>query len=76
MDDIIKFRWVVSYIHKDCMNDLDLMRSMNKEYFTNELKATQFAEKQRHKTKPDYWQPDMWKEEEYEVTNKYWRCKK
>ena len=71
-----KYRWVVHYAYKDCINDLDLLRSTGSEYFDNEKDALAFVENNKHKGKPFYWQPDMWREVEFEVTTKHWKLDK
>ena len=57
-----KYRWVVNYAYKDCINDLDLLRSTGRKYFDNEKDALEFVENNKHKGKPFYWQPEMHQE--------------
>jgi hypothetical protein len=64
MSPSAKYRWVANYTYKDCINDIDLLRSTGRKYFDNEKDALEFVENNKHKGKPFYWQPQMHKEVE------------
>ena len=66
-------RFVVLYHPKDCVDDWDLLRYSEKKYFDDLDSAKKFAEENKHKGKPFYWQPNIWKEHEFERTETYWR---
>jgi hypothetical protein len=70
MSPSAKYRWVANYTYKDCINDIDLLRSTGRKYFDNEKDALEFVENNKHKGKPFYWQPQMHKE--VEVMREVW----
>lgn len=55
------------------MDDLDLLRSSGmRAYFDTKEEALQFAEENKFKRKPKYWQPYIWKEKQVEHINYEW----
>lgn len=66
-------RWTVHYVDGDGSDDWQLMMNSHRKYFYSESEAKAFAEKHFFKKKPKYWQPEIWREIEYEVVSKHWK---
>jgi len=65
-----KYRWAVSYTSEFAVDDWGCGDS--RAHFSNEKAAKEFAETKKHKAKPFYWQPNMWREVEIETITKRW----
>lgn len=67
-------RWTVHYHLPDTIDDLDLMRTGCRAYFSSEQEANAFAENHKFKKKPSYWQPYVVREKKIIITSESWRA--
>lgn len=59
LDAATRVTFRVHWLHEECMDDLDMIRSQMRTDFLSCTEAEEFAETKLHKKRPNYWQPNI-----------------